>query len=131
MGFLFSPECLIGNKHEYIDINLLSQNFYMLTQLFNKLWIYVCARSVQKVSSHEIMKYKDIYWRKYKKTLYIGQRHLSLLQNRHLRPHTVLSVSLPLFKTLQFFCWNLHQLPRHISLNISDGLKSLPFQRKF
>ena len=54
---------------------------------------------------------------RYKKqeTLYIGQSHLSPLQSRHLGT----SHSSP----------NHHQLPRHIFLNLTDGLKSLPFQR--
>ena len=45
-------------------------------------------RSVQKASSY--MKNRDIYWRRCKiqKTLYIAQWCLSLLQSRHLGPHT-------------------------------------------
>ena len=50
-------------------------------------------------------------------TLYIGQWHLSPLQSRHLRT----SHSSP----------NWHQLPHRIFLNLTDGLKSLPFQRWF
>ena len=47
-----------------------------------------------------------------------------------LGPHTVLPVSFPLFKTLcKILCWNRHQLPYRIFLNLIDGLKSLPFQK--
>ena len=47
--------------------------------------------------------------------MYIGQWHLSPLQSRHLG--TSCSSS------------NCHQLPHHIFLNVTDDLKSLPFQR--
>ena len=75
-------------------------------------------RPVQKVSSHVLWKIRDIYWRRYKiqETLYTGQWRLSPLQSRHLGT----SHSSP----------NCHQLPHHIFLNLTDGLKSLPFQRK-
>ena len=65
------------------------------------------------------MKNRDFYWRKYKiqDTLYIGQWHLSHLQSKHLGT----SHSSP----------SRHQLLHRISPNLTDGLKSLPFQRWF
>ena len=49
-----------------------------------------------------------------------------------LGPHTVLPVSLLLFKTLcKILWWNHHQLSLRIFLNCINGLKSLPFQRWF
>ena len=75
-------------------------------------------RSFQNISSHVIWN-TDIYWRRYKtqETLYIGQWHLSPLQSRHLG----ISHSSPYH----------HQLPCDIFLNLTNGLKSLPFQRWF
>ena len=47
-----------------------------------------------------------------------------------LGPHTVLPAFLPPFKTFyKTLCYNWHQLPRRIFLNLINGLKSLPFQR--
>ena len=65
------------------------------------------------------MKNRDIYWRRcnVQETLYIEQWQLSPLQSRHLGT----SHSSP----------DCHQLPHHIFLNLSDNLKSLPFQRWF
>ena len=65
------------------------------------------------------MKNRDIYWRRYKvqETVYIGQWCLSSLQSRHLKT----SHSSP----------NHPKLPHCIFLNLTDGLKSLPFQRWF
>ena len=78
----------------------------------------------QKVSTHVLWKIdrkknRDIYWGKYKiqETLYIVQWHLSPLQSRHLGT----SHSSP----------NHHQLPHHIFLNLTDGLKSFSFQFQF
>ena len=75
----------------------------------------VCPEGIQPFN----MKNRDIYWRRYKiqETLYRRQRHLSPLQIRHLGT----SHSSP----------SHHQLPHCISLNLTDGLKSLPFQRWF
>ena len=63
------------------------------------------------------MKNRDAYWRRYKtqKMLYIGQWRLTPLQSRNVQ----ISHSSP----------NRHQLPRCIFLNLSHGMKSLPFQR--
>ena len=64
------------------------------------------------------MKNRDIYWRyKIQETLYIGQWHISPLQSRHLGT----SHSSP----------SRHQLPYCVFLNLTDGLKSLPYQRWF
>ena len=65
------------------------------------------------------MKNRNIYWRRNKiqETLYIGHWCLSIFQSRHLGA----SHSSP----------NRHQLPWCILLNLIDGLKSLPFQRRF
>ena len=64
------------------------------------------------------MKNRDICWRyKILETLYIGQQCLSPLQSKHLGT----SHSSP----------NHQSLPCHIFLNLTDGLKSLPFQRWF
>ena len=75
----------------------------------------VCLQSIQPWN----IKNRDIYWKRYKiqETLYIGKWCLSPLQSRHLET----SHSSP----------NCHQLPCHIFLNLTDGLKSLPFQRWF
>ena len=75
-------------------------------------------KSVQKVSSHGLWKI-DISWRKYKiqEALYIGQWCLSPLQSRHFGT----SHSSP----------NHHQLTCCIFLNLTEGLKSLLFQRCF
>ena len=75
----------------------------------------ICLEGIQPCT----MKNRDIYGRRYKiqETLYIGQWHLSLLQSRHLGT----SHSSP----------NRHQLPRRTFLNLTDGLKSLSFQRWF
>ena len=65
------------------------------------------------------MKNRGFYWRRYKiqETLYIGQWCLSSLQSRHLAT----SHSSP----------NCHQLPCCILLNLTDGVKFLPFQGDF
>ena len=65
------------------------------------------------------MKNRDIYWRRYKiqETLYVGQWHLSPLQSSHLgTSHS---------------STNHHHLSHCIFLNLTDGVKSLPFQRWF
>ena len=65
------------------------------------------------------MKNRDIYWRRYKiqETLYTGQWHLSPLQSRHLGT----SHNSP----------DHYQLPHLFFLNLTNGLRSLPFQRWF
>ena len=79
------------------------------------------------------MKNRDIYWRRYKvqETWYTGDTSVSFKVGTS-GHHTALPVSLPLFKTpCKIFCWNCHQLPCRIFLNLIYGLKSLPFQRWF
>ena len=75
----------------------------------------VCPEDIQPYN----MKNRDIYWKRYKiqETLYIRQWCLSPLQSRHLG----ISHSSP----------NHHQLPHHIFLNLTHGMKSVPFQRWF
>ena len=75
----------------------------------------ICPESTQPCT----MKNREIYWRRYKKQemLYIGQWHISPLQSRHIGNSHSFSIR--------------HQLPHHIFLNLTDGLKSLPFQRWF
>ena len=77
-------------------------------------------RSFQTVSSHVIWKERFIevdLLNKTQEALYMGKWHLIPLQSRHLGT----SHSSPIH----------HQLPCDIFLNLTNGLKSLPFQRWF
>ena len=92
---------------------------FRLTNMALK-WIWgiytkVCPEGTQSCN----MKYRGIFWRRQKiqETLYIGQWCPSPLQSRQLGT----SRSSP----------SHHQLPCRILLNLTDGLKSLPFQRWF
>ena len=100
----------------------------------SRLCFYQCTRPIQKVSSHVIWKI-EIFIEKdkrYKKHHAWDNVASVPFKVGILGPHTVLSVSLPLFKTLcKAFCWNHCQVPHRIFLNLTDGLKSLPFQRWF
>ena len=75
----------------------------------------VCPESIQPCN----MKNRDLYWRIYKvqETLYTGQWCLSPIQRRDIGT----SHSSP----------TGHHLPHRIFLNLIDGLKSLPFERRF
>ena len=88
----------------------------------------VCPGSIQPCS----MKNRDIYWRRYHKHCTEDNDTLVPFKVGTLQPHTVLPTSLPLCKTLcKILCWNYHQLPCHIFLNLISGLKCLSFQRLF
>ena len=69
----------------------------------------VCPEAIQPCN----MKNRDIYWRRYKiqETLYIGQWHLSPLQNKHLgTSHRALPVSIScpvVFSWISLMVWNL------------------------
>ena len=98
--------------------------FLYLFILAASLCLFLCIRkSCYEVFPEGIqsctMKNRDIYWRRYKiqETLYIGEWCLSPLQSRHLGT--------------SHRCPNQHQLHHHIFLNLTDSLKSLPFQRWF
>lgn len=68
------------------------------------------------------MKNRNIYQRKYNNAI--------VFKVDTLGPYTVLPSSLPPLKTLRkILCWNLHQLPLRIFLNLIYGLKFLPFPR--
>ena len=104
------PESMMHSfsKKKFLQLDILCY------KLFGRDKIYkICPEGTQPCN----MKNRDIYRRRYKiqETLYIGQRCLSSLQNRHFGT----SHSSP----------NSHQLPHCIFLNLIDGLKSLPFQR--
>ena len=100
-----------------LSTSLLISPSFALCILLTVIWyIYeIWSEVIQSCN----MKNKDIYWRRYKiqETLYIGQWCLSPLQSRHLGT----SHSSP----------NCHQLPHSILPNLTDGLKSLLFQRWF
>ena len=93
-----------------------SQDMSPMDEWRKKMW--EIDEVIQKVSSHVLWKIETfIEQDKIQETLYIGQWHLSPLQSRHLGT----SHSSP----------NHHQLPCHIFLNLTDSLKSPPFQRWF
>ena len=91
--------------------------------MWGLLLSHACKAAIYKVCPEGIqpcnMKNRDIYWRRHKiqETLYVGQWHLSPLQSSRFGT----SHSSP----------NCHQLLHLISLNLIDGLKSLPPQRWF
>ena len=89
---------LVTHKCRYVYVPILPKHTFIKE---------VCPEGVQPRN----MKNRYIHWRRYKiqETLYIAQRHLSLLQSRHLGT----SHSSP----------NRHQLPCHIFLNLITGLK--------
>ena len=88
-------------------------------------------KSVQKVSSHVLCKMETfIEDTRYKKHCTEDHDASVPFKVGTLGPHTVPPASLPWFKTLcKIFCWNRHQPPCPIFLNLTDGLKYLPFQR--
>ena len=70
----------------------------------------ICLEGIQPCN----MDNRAIYWRRYKKKMHIGQRHIRPLQSGHLGA----SRSSP----------SHHQLPCHVYPNRINGLKSLPLQ---
>ena len=87
--------------------------FLEMILVIKRIIYEVCPEGIQPCT----LKNRDIYWRRYKiqETLYIRQWCLSPFQSMHLGT----SHSSP----------NIHQLPCHIFLNFTDGLKPLCFQR--